>query len=52
MICSHLIQINLLRPFSLGELMMSETDEQYMLAALKLARMAVLRLTPWSGRYW
>ena len=46
MICSHLIQINLLRPFSLGELMMSETDEQYMLAALKLARKGYGRTSP------
>ena len=38
MICNHSILINLRRLFSLDELMMSEADERYMLAALKLAK--------------
>ena len=46
MIYNHSIPINLRRPFSLSELMMSETDEQYMLAALKLAKKGYGRTSP------
>jgi len=46
MICNHSIPINLRRLFSLGKLTMSEADEQYMLAALKLARKGYGRTSP------